>query len=406
MRVLALADDLSGANEVAAALAALPGAGDVDAHSVQSAQFVPVAVHLVPTARPHDDEVVTVVNTDTRRDAAQEAAERLHGILAAASPGRTIFLKFDSLMRGHLGVQLREARRTAPVLFCPAVPELGRTVRDGVLHVGGRPLHESDLWAVEPCPPAHSIAAQLAPVPVRHLDLDTVRGDELGEVAVREAADGAVLVCDAEAPADLERIAAAGLAGGFVLAGAAGLAAALGRCLHPELGPGGAGAAGDVAPPHPRRTGVLVALGTASAAARRQVQRLESAGVTVHRLRPEQIAGFSLEHEGTVAVTVDADPDPALSAAVTAGLTTLVRRHHADRHLVLSGGETAQAVLGALGITRLVPLRQAHPGAVVTATDDGRLVTTRPGSYGGPDSLLEILTTMQTLQDTTGKVPS
>lgn len=405
MRVLALADDLSGANEVAAVLAALPQHTDGD--PVRPAPSVSATVRVSPRPAASDEAAVTVVNTDNRRGTPSQAADRLRAVLAAdpTGPGRTLFLKFDSLLRGHIGAQLQAVPGAAPVLFCPAVPELGRTVRDGVLHVDGTPLAETGLWAAERQAPARTVAAQLAPAPTRLLDLGTIRGAGLAKALARAAADGAVAVCDAESAGDLERIAAAGLAQGFVLAGAAGLAAALGRQLGlRESGP--LESLGPHEPPQPRRADVLIVLGTASAAARRQAEQLAAAGVPVHRLRPEQIHGFALEHRGTVAVTVDAAVDPTISDALTAALTALVERHHADRHLVLSGGETAQAVLAALDVTELVPLLQAHPGAVVSVAADGRLVTTRPGSYGAPDSLLRILTAMHFLQDTTRKVPS
>lgn len=399
MRVLALADDLSGANEVAAVLAGLPQHTDGDA--ARTAQSVSAIVRIIPRPGGPDDAAVTVVNTTNRHGTAREAADRLLAVLTAhpAGRGRALFLKFDSLLRGHVGAQLQAVRELTPVLFCPAIPELGRTVLDGALRVDDRPLHESALWAAEPLAPARTIAAQLASAPTRHLGLSTIRAAGLGEALARAAEGGAVVVCDAESTGDVERIAAAGLAQGFVLAGAAGLAAALGPQLAlQESAP--------VEPPQPRRADVLIVLGTASTAARRQADELVAAGVPVHRLRPEQIEGFPLEHKGTVAVIVDAAVDPAISGALTAALAGLVQHHHADRHLVLSGGETAQSVLAALGVTELVPLLQAHPGAVVSTAADGRLVATRPGSYGAPSSLLQILNTMHFLQDTTRKVPS
>ena len=59
--------------------------------------------------------------------------------------------------------------------------------------------------------------------------------------------------------------------------------------------------------------------------------------------------------------------------------------------LVLTGGETARRVLDALDVHRLSPRGSVHHGAVVSTTDDGRTVVTRPGSFGGPDSLLAVL---------------
>lgn len=405
MRVMALADDLSGANEVAAALVDLPQhALTLNARTEQS---TPAIVHVTAHSGAFEDVEVTVVNTDSRQVTPFEAEAALREALTAhpATPDRILFLKFDSMLRGQIGVQLEVVGQTSPVLFCPAVPELRRTVRGGVLHVEGRPLHETTLWAAEQRAPAPSVAAQLAPARAGHLDLETVRGPELGE-ALREAASSTpMVICDAESSEDLERIAVAGLAQGFVLAGAAGLAGALAA----QLALDNSFAAPKPLPMprlQPRQADVLFVLGTASAAAKLQAQELEASGVLVHRLSPGEIEGFQLDHEGTVAVIVEAPVDPSISAAITAALTGLARRHHADRHLVLSGGETAQSILKALNISELVPLLQAHPGAVVSTSHDGRLVATRPGSYGASNSLLQILNTMHSLQDTTRKVPS
>ncbi|MFE7632056.1 four-carbon acid sugar kinase family protein [Kocuria sp. NPDC057446] len=405
MQILALADDLSGANEVAAILAGLPDRSRaVDAQDARSARPRSTTVHLGFSVASAGAAEVTVVDTDNRRRTGAQAAEHLRRMLTS-TPGVAeavglLFLKFDSLLRGNIGQQLQAAQEVAPVLFCPAVPGLGRTVREGVLRIDGCPLHQSGLWNAEAHPPASTVAAQLSPAPTRTLDVETVRGAHLKAALSQAAEAGAVAVCDAESPADLERLAAVGLELGFVLAGAAGLAAAAAARLPAGSTPTA------VTGTHPDRRETLFILGTASAAARRQADRLEASGVPVHRLRPEQIDGFPLEHDGTVAVTVDGPVDPSHSTTVTTALTGLAMRHHADRHLVLSGGETAQAVLAALHISELVPLIQAHPGAVVSAAAGGRLVTTRPGSYGAPTSLLDILTTMNLLQDTTRKVPS
>src|SRR5699024_11062291 len=60
-----------------------------------------------------------------------------------------VLLKYDSLLRGPIAAQLRTAAQFAPVLFCPAVPALGRTMCSGIVHVDGVPLHETNMWAAE-----------------------------------------------------------------------------------------------------------------------------------------------------------------------------------------------------------------------------------------------------------------
>jgi 4-hydroxythreonine-4-phosphate dehydrogenase len=58
--------------------------------------------------------------------------------------------------------------------------------------------------------------------------------------------------------------------------------------------------------------------------------------------------------------------------------------------LVLTGGETARAVIDAIGLTDLRPIHEVHHGAVVSVASDGRSVATRPGSFGDGDSLVAI----------------
>jgi 4-hydroxythreonine-4-phosphate dehydrogenase len=62
-----------------------------------------------------------------------------------------------------------------------------------------------------------------------------------------------------------------------------------------------------------------------------------------------------------------------------------------DADLVLTGGETARRVLDALGVTQLQPVAVIHYGAVQSRAPDGRTIVTRPGSFGGPDSLVQIV---------------
>ena len=58
--------------------------------------------------------------------------------------------------------------------------------------------------------------------------------------------------------------------------------------------------------------------------------------------------------------------------------------------LVLTGGETARTVLDRLGVDRMEPIAEIHPGAIACVTSDGRLVVTRPGSFGDHRSLATI----------------
>ncbi|NIZ90554.1 nucleotide-binding domain containing protein, partial [Kineococcus rubinsiae] len=68
------------------------------------------------------------------------------------------------------------------------------------------------------------------------------------------------------------------------------------------------------------------------------------------------------------------------------------------RDLVLTGGETARAVLTRLGVTALRPVAQLSHGAVVSVAEDGRLVATKPGSFGGPAELHDLVLLLHRLR--------
>lgn len=398
MSIYAIADDLSGAAETAAVLAGL------SADPAQNAQTRPATTPTILDLYSADDVIVErplcgsgqpgnlVVDSTTRHMTGAEAAGRMRHLLAARPLGSDVFLKFDSLLRGNLDTELAAAMGAGAVAFCPALPELGRTVRNGVLEVRGVPLHRTDLWRAEPAEPGHSVAALLAAASPAVVPLATVRGGDLQQALASIAAAGRLAVCDAETDTDLDRIAAAALNRGIILAGASALAAAMRRS-----GP----TPSDVLPAATlpaRNSPVLFILGTASPSAHAQLAELELAGVPVHRVQPADIPSVDPGTEGSAAIVVDGPVDAARSKAIVESLAGFARRSHAGRHLVLSGGETARSVLDALGIRRMYPLAQAHPGAVVSVTADGRLVATRPGSFGDRHSLTQIRTTIQALE--------
>jgi len=96
---------------------------------------------------------------------------------------------------------------------------------------------------------------------------------------------------------------------------------------------------------------------------------------------------------GPTVIRVDpgARVDPRLARRVSGGLAaTVAAALRAPVDLVLIGGETARRVLDALGIDVLEPVVAIHHGAVLSRTAGGGAVVTRPGSFGGPDSLVQI----------------
>ncbi|OZC50926.1 4-hydroxythreonine-4-phosphate dehydrogenase PdxA [Rhodococcus sp. 06-621-2] len=370
-----LADDLSGAAESASGFLA----SDV---SLSLSVPSPNAV----TSR------ITVVDLHTRKLDRADAARAVEDSLACF-PGARVVKKIDSLLRGNIEAEVGAlAADGSAVVVVAAFPAIGRTVVDGVVHVQDVPLHRTALWHAERDSPPTSVAAALGNISPTGVSLEQVRGAGLVDVLSDLVALGRVPVCDAETDADIDAVVAASQSiTGVRLVGTAALMASVARATsvsehtHPTADHDFAGRS------------VLVVVGTADLVAVEQVRALENTGVPlVHLDARALVAGmidvepiFDALDSGTAIVTVSGPVTPADAAAVVAGLAELVARVERDREsdLVLTGGETARTVLDRLEVSRLIPVSEIETGAVLSMTPAGRRVITRPGSFGGVDSL-------------------
>ncbi|MFD8862840.1 four-carbon acid sugar kinase family protein [Streptomyces sp. NPDC059590] len=399
-RLLAVADDLSGAAETAAGL---------ESRTTRSR-----VVLVGDSAAPRHPGEATVLDLDSRHLPAAEAAEAVRAALALPPPGDPLVLKkIDSLLRGNVAAEVAAlAAGGAGVVVAPALPAAGRAVRAGVVHLGTTPLHHSDAWRAEPVPPPPSVAAALGPARTALVPLSAVRDSRRTLLtALRTAlAEGRVAVCDAETDADLDAIVEATLADGpgTRLVGSGGLAAALGRHLAGGTSPQDGEPPQDDVPPTPAALEdprpLLVVVGTAEPSAAEQIRRLAADGAAVLRLPVEAlcadgpaapIAPPPLSADGVTVLTPAPTRAPFSPRRLVHGLAravaAAVARHDGSVDLVLTGGETARRVLDALGVTELHPVGQVHHGAVHLRTPDGRSVVTRPGSFGDADSLRQIV---------------
>lgn len=365
--LLIVADDLSGAAETAGAVAGSTGAA--------------VELRLAPGtgATP----VVLAIDTHSRALPARDAGQALTAALSLASTRTLVYKKVDSLLRGNIAAEAAALRDSgAAMLVALAVPRIGRTVRDGIVHLDGTALHFSDLLAHETAPAASSIGEALG-LPSVVIPLPVVRSPAL-DAAVRSALGrGLVPILDGETQDDLDAVAAMllRLERSAVVLAAGGLA----RSIGPLLG---------LEPALPRFTAgaarVVVIAGTRAASAARQVERLAAAGM------PQRVltrgAPVTLD-EGDAVVTLDPQDewDDASLQHALAGVAAAVRALPGRTDLVLTGGDTARRVLDALGVLLLRVESEIEDGAVLSTIDDGAAVVTRPGSFGDEHSLVRIL---------------
>ncbi|WP_076261690.1 four-carbon acid sugar kinase family protein [Intrasporangium flavum] len=425
-----VADDLSGAAECAAH-------GLLRVSRSVALQLLSPADAGAPREAPDASGRVVVVDTDTRVLSGPAARERVCAASQLVASAPVVVHKIDSLLRGNVAVEvaaLAESLARTPVVAV-ANPALGRTVTDGVLHVGGTPLHDTTLWAVEPGAPPAGVADALRTVRTTPVPLDTVRSGvgALAEAFRRAAADGSAPVCDATDDADLDTVVAAARAafGESLLVGSGALAAAAIRALPPHERAAhtghdtsatlGAGPASVARPPAVRS--LLMVLGTRAGVVATQLDEVAPlARASVH-VDPaalltdprsvladlEALAPDGQVPDGLAVVALDpaAPADPAASEAIVAALADAVAAV-ADRFegLFLAGGQTARAVLDRLGTRSLEVVSALGPGTVASlrptpeASPDRseatgvaprtRVVVTRPGSFGDAASLRRV----------------
>jgi D-threonate/D-erythronate kinase len=407
-RALIVADDLSGAADSGVAAAA--------------AGRETLVVLGVPSA-PDQAEVVAV-DADTRRLPPEEAAlETARVVRACYRPGQMLLKKLDSTLRGNVGAELRAVLDTvtaangpgaepAIAIVAPAFPATGRTTRNGVQLLNGVPLEETDIWRREGIAGRSYIPEMLHAWGLRpvQVSLDAIRGgDPRFSAVLRElAVDHDALVCDAETEEDLHSIATSSMPIGrnTIWAGSAGLA----RCLFSARD-------SKVSQKLPMTRGpILFVVGSAATLCRRQVRALiaepEVASVTVspavllsgrHGTGP--YADAWQEYNARLSEALAAGRDTVLILGDGGNVQGDVRLEDGQQlcgflaqfvvqqaktigALVLTGGETARAVLQALQVEGLWLLGELEPGVPVSVAQGSSLpVVTKAGAFGDDNTL-------------------
>jgi uncharacterized protein YgbK (DUF1537 family) len=403
---LIIADDLTGAADCAGAFAergrdaVVAWGGDVDAAA----------------------EVLSI-DADTRHLPAAAAAARQVVVQAAHwRPGMRLYKKIDSTLRGQpaaeLAAQLSELKaRTDPpplAVVASAFPATGRVTRGGRILLDGRPLEETPLWAREHAYPNACLNDVLAGA---GLAAETIALAEVrsGHDCVRARLEDmrrrglAAAVCDAATDSDLAIVAAAALRlENVVWVGSAGLASAL---------------AGEAMAETPSRSRihlagapVLIVVGSPAETSRRQARTLAESGmvtavtVTAELLRAgreardwhEVIKALcdALAAGSDTLLQIEASQTPELSrgAELAAGLADIVQQlSPMIGAIVITGGETARAVLSRLGLDGMRLIDEVEPGVPLGVSLGARAipVVTKAGAFGDAATLARCLTRLR-----------
>lgn len=407
MSVVILADDLSGAADCAAASRK-------------------EAIVTMDWSSSDVAAAITSVDLNSRGLNSDAAADLAGAVVRALAKSDTtlVYQKMDSTLRGNWPAELAAIRnalsqaRGVPHLavLAQAFPERGRTTLAGGVFVDGQPLAKSEALAFSTD---------------GHRELDMVTRLGRADIASMSIANGlsacairqqmqlaiergcAAVVCDALSRADLDAIALAGLEmdGPLFFVGSAGLMGSLARAAETF------GARRGLEPISVNGS-VLVAVGSASRVSQEQFDILaaqpfvEGVVLLMHHLESPQFLAeanarivAALADKRDIAVAIRDEPASVENAAhggFSAALAHFLAPHLPyARGLVLTGGETARAVLERAGVNAIQLLGEIGIGIPVGRTIGATSVplVIKAGAFGGPGDLVHAVNALRGRSD-------
>jgi len=410
-----IADDFTGATDLASMLVR---------HGMATVQLIGVPEDGV---EPGDVQAVVVAlksRTIPPDDAVGQSLAALAWLRVRGA--RQILFKycstFDSTARGNIGPvseALLEALGADLTIACPALPENGRSIYMGHLFVGDRllsdthmrhhpltPMTDSDLVRVLQRQSRAPVGLVPYPVVDRGPEAIRTRIAELRAAGVRQA------IADAVSDRHLQALgtAAADLA---LISGGSGIAMGLPENFRRQ-GLLAAGAPADRLPHAPGLAAILA--GSCSAATLGQIEHHRAAGRPAFVLDPigladggddvERALAFAEEHlaEGPVLISSSAPPEEVAKvqerlgreragAAIEEAMAAIAQGLAARgvRRLVVAGGETAGAVVAALGVTGLRIGPAIDPGVPWTTSlgEPPLALALKSGNFGAPDFFIK-----------------
>ena len=414
-----IADDLTGAADCVASSAALGCRAVVLLHS--------------PDRRESEgswpDTDILSIDANSRCLPAQQGSELTTRLVHLCDShnadyhGYVLFKKIDSTLRGNVAGELAallHARRSInpansnlSILMAPALPAQGRTTVGGRLLVHGVPLEKTDIWRTEAFPVQSDIFRLLANAGLSCglIDTSTVRSGStrLRQAILQSTKQVDVVVCDAETDGDLCVIAEASLGAPTLtaLAGSAGLASQIPQAIG-------------IAPNTECREWCFAAgptlfvVGTAASASRQQARILETVPeIATFHATPAVLLNSpnmhtaivqSLQSSRDVLLMLDEGDhcskfDRQFLPQALSDLVSMCAQFLGG--LVATGGETARAVLDALGIHQLRLLGEVEaelPFSVADCWVRPLPVITKAGAFGSPQALIRCREFLQELE--------
>jgi D-threonate/D-erythronate kinase len=391
-RFIILADDLSGATDCAVPFA----------RSGFSTE-----VFLQPEFAAQTDSTVASIDLNTRELSPSQALEVTSRALRLlpSNPETVWYRKIDSTLRGNIGADVlstAEGILDKRVVICaPAFPDTGRITVDGGVFVNGMPLDKSGIGTEWSGDKSVTDLFKEVGMNTQFLSLEVIRSGCPNIVRHLKSGPGlTVTVCDAETNLDLLAIAEAGLQmrKESIFVGSAGLAQQIAKLLGSERNVN----------KQIVLTGkpILVVVGSKSSVSRAQFDFLSNlTGIEVLRMPvkalqsesdPLLIDGLSqaLALGRDVAITTDLCGSSISHRRGVELMDFLGRTLRSFlpsfAALVLTGGETARALLSRSEIGRLLVIDELEPGVTlsVAAGPPPLAIVMKAGAFGNPATLL------------------
>lgn len=370
-RVGVLADDFSGAGDVALAFQSVGMTAEIWTPAGEGEKPGPERVPSFPKTR------VWIIDTESRGLSPRAAVRAVRGALRTLAPWKPdfIFKKIDSTLRGPVGAELRAflnvLRPAGPVPVVPAFPRMGRTTVGGRHFVDGVPLNRTPFGK----DPRHPIRSNDLN---RILDPSCPSGSRQQNVSARER----VWVPDVVDSRSMVLAARRALLG-RVAVGSAGFAGAIAHLWHKPLprekahglsvGPLRRGRSpSDARATQTRGAPVGVVIGSAHPLSARQAERMKNflpgAGVFVLKSSPRRGV-----------------PEKILRHLVNRARA--LEKDHGIRRWVATGGETAFALARLWRKSRWRVVGSVEPGVPLCRSLGGnpRFLVMKPGGFGSVD---------------------
>jgi D-threonate/D-erythronate kinase len=406
------ADDLTGALDAAAPFAA--------------SGFRTVVSSNSELPQGAENAEVVSINLGTRHMDPTDIGSHVEKAVGALADlgARVMMNKVDSTLRGNPGAELAIVLRKLSAdhaVLCPAYPQNGRTVEDGILLVNGVPVVDTDVGQdrLSPLPSSGVENIVLSSLDRADLSLQVHLFGNDGGKAVSDLLP-VIIAADAKTDSDLQILAerVVGAESRAFVAGSAGVSIALAdalrnsrKTLQPQTGTISTG----------RR--ILIVTASQRSIVDEQIRALGDEIDSMHAelTVDEAIEGASADSVNRMTEVVRADgvvvlqvgkPDASEDLDASELLITaekisrnlgLFVREITDSStpdvLVVIGGDTTAGVLMACGVTSLELQGELQPGTVSAVPADGSIaggfLITRAGGFGDENSLLELVSLLQ-----------